>query len=75
MTSLPHYMFFFVMNRGYVSNFPTLQITDIWNTERAQILMNIGTDLGLGTVCPWQLLFYLYLGWLLEEINDIAVES
>ena len=50
MLSLPHY-FFVAMDTSYISNFPILQITDIGNAERAQILMIMGLELGLGIIC------------------------
>ena len=74
MLSLPHY-FFVAMDTSYISNFPILQITDIGNAERAQILMIMGLELGLGIICTWQLLFYLYFGWLLEKKSMILLWS
>ena len=50
MLSLPHY-FFIAMDTSYIANFLTLQITDIGNAERPQILMTMGLKLGLGIIC------------------------
>ena len=50
MLSLPHY-FFIAMDRSYIANFITFQITDIGNAERAQILMIMGLKLGLRSIC------------------------
>lgn len=63
------------MDTSYISNFPTLQITDIGNAERAQILMIMGLELGLGIICTSQLLFYLHFGWLLEKKSMILLWS
>lgn len=43
----------FVLNWDYMHRFSTVQITAIWNAERAHILMIMGTEIAFEILHTW----------------------